>query len=156
MFPWGSQRLPQVPKLFLNTFPIAPLFYPIWFCPKFNYHAYKLERQAIGEHIYFYVATWGLKGCLMFQKNWWWANEYGPSPPPLKKGQHELIHERINMNHAMSLCYVAAIRNLIAGTVNWHVNNFCLGRMWRFKTLFQGKRVGNTRKGDRRRRERKI
>jgi hypothetical protein len=39
-----------------------------------------------------------------------------PSPPPKKK-QHEHTHELINMNHAMSLCYVADIRNLIAGTV---------------------------------------
>ncbi len=56
--PWGSQKLPQVPRLFLKTFPIAPQFYPIWFCPKFYSHAYKLERWAIGEHICFYVATW--------------------------------------------------------------------------------------------------
>jgi hypothetical protein len=30
-FPWGCQRVPQVPKLFLKTFLIAPHIYPIWF-----------------------------------------------------------------------------------------------------------------------------
>jgi hypothetical protein len=50
------------------------------------------------------------------------------------------------MNHAMSLCYVADIRNVIAGTVNWHVNNFCLGGMWRCKTLFQEKEWETQRK----------
>jgi hypothetical protein len=44
-------------------------------------------------------------GCLMFQKNWWWANYYGPfsTPPPNprpKKKQHEHTHELINMNPA--------------------------------------------------------
>jgi hypothetical protein len=31
MFPWGCQRIPQVPKLFFKTFPITLHIYPIWF-----------------------------------------------------------------------------------------------------------------------------
>jgi hypothetical protein len=30
-------------------------------CPKSNSHVYKLKKVAIGEHIYFYFATWGPK-----------------------------------------------------------------------------------------------
>jgi hypothetical protein len=74
LFSSCSQRLPQVPKLFLKTFPIAPQFYPIWFCPKFNSHAIQTRKAGhSGAHL-LNVATWGLKRCLMFQRNWWWAN----------------------------------------------------------------------------------
>jgi hypothetical protein len=30
-------------------------------CPKFNSHVYKMKRWVIGEHICFYVMTWGPK-----------------------------------------------------------------------------------------------
>jgi hypothetical protein len=39
VFLWGFQIIPQVPNLFIKTFPIALQIYPIWFCPKFNSHA---------------------------------------------------------------------------------------------------------------------
>jgi hypothetical protein len=83
MFSWSSHGVPQGPKLFLGTFPIAFHFYPHTVCPKFNSHVYKLKRQAIGEHNYFYFVTRGWKRCFywgecpMFQKNWWWTNQYG-------------------------------------------------------------------------------
>ncbi len=64
-FPKASPCSQVVPQ----DIPIAPQFYPIWFCTKFNSRPYKLERLAIGEHICFYDATWGLERCLMFQKN---------------------------------------------------------------------------------------
>ncbi len=75
MFSSCSHGVPQVPKLFTNTFPITPQFYPIWFCPKFNSHVYTLKRQVKGVHICFYFATRVQRGlsiqkCPMFQKNW--------------------------------------------------------------------------------------
>jgi hypothetical protein len=33
VFPSCSHEVPQVPKLFPKTFPIAPQLYPIWFAP---------------------------------------------------------------------------------------------------------------------------
>jgi hypothetical protein len=44
-------------------FPIAPHFYPIMVCPKFNSHVYKLKRWAIMSVFVFYFATGGPKRC---------------------------------------------------------------------------------------------
>jgi hypothetical protein len=43
------------------------------------------RKAAIGEHICFYVATWGLKRYLMFQKIGDGPVNMAPSPPPRKK-----------------------------------------------------------------------
>jgi hypothetical protein len=60
IFPWDSHQVPQVLKLFPKTFSITSIalqFYPIWFCPQFNFHGYKLKRWAIRELICFYFVT---------------------------------------------------------------------------------------------------
>jgi len=69
----SSQRVNQVPKLFLKTFPIAPQIYPIWFAQKFNSHLYKLKRYALVKYICLYFATGihrcaSIGECPMFQK----------------------------------------------------------------------------------------
>jgi hypothetical protein len=71
-----------VPNVYPKVFAIAPWFYFIWFSPKFNSHVYNLKRWARGEYIFLYFATGVQKDpsigeCSMFQKNWWWATEYG-------------------------------------------------------------------------------
>jgi len=45
MFPSSSLEVPQVPKFFPKAFPIAPQFYPIWFCLELKCHVYKLKGR---------------------------------------------------------------------------------------------------------------
>jgi hypothetical protein len=69
MFPWGSQRFLEfsssqvVPQDVPNsTWVSSPII-----CPKFNSHAYKLKRLAIGENICLYFVTWGPKRCFYWR-----------------------------------------------------------------------------------------
>jgi hypothetical protein len=70
IFTWDSYQDPQVLKLFPRTFPITSIalqIYPIWFCPQFNSHGYKLKRWAIREVIRFYFAI-GVQRCGSIQE----------------------------------------------------------------------------------------
>jgi hypothetical protein len=71
-FPPGSQRAPQVPRLF----PTAPQFYPTQSCiPMYT-------NWKVGDHIRFYLVTWGPKRCFYWgvpylPKYWRWVNQSG-------------------------------------------------------------------------------
>jgi hypothetical protein len=73
IFTRGFQRARQVP----NLFPTAPQFYPKQSCiPLYT-------NWKVGEHIWFYLATWGPKRCFYWgvpnvRNNWWWVNQSGP------------------------------------------------------------------------------
>jgi len=64
-----SHWVPQVPKLFPNTFPVAPQLYPIWFAQRPTLMYANWKRWAIGEHIYFNFATWGPKRCFYWGRS---------------------------------------------------------------------------------------
>jgi hypothetical protein len=58
-------------------FPTAPQFYPTQSCiPMYT-------NWKVGEHIWFYLASWGPKRCFCWgvpnvPKHWWWVNQSGP------------------------------------------------------------------------------
>jgi hypothetical protein len=60
LFSWGSQMVPQLPNLFPKMFFKVSQIYPIWFCPKFNSHVYKLKSSPPREPI----CWWGTAGFL--------------------------------------------------------------------------------------------
>lgn len=107
-----SQKVPQVPKLFLKTFPIAPSIYPIWFAPSSTLYI-NWKGGAIGEHICFYFATRvkknaSIEECPMFQSFQWWANQYGSFKRKWKSC--ECTHDLINMNHYKVLVFLITIK----------------------------------------------
>jgi hypothetical protein len=70
-------------------------------CPKFNAHVYKLKRWAIDKCVCLYFATKvqrcvSIWECPMFQKKWWWANQYGS-----KNKTCDFTQELNNMNHTL-------------------------------------------------------
>jgi len=74
-------------------FLIAPHFYPIMVCPRFNSHVYKLKRWVIMSEFVSILQLAVQRGafigeCTMFQRNWGWANQYGPFKKKLNMRGH--------------------------------------------------------------------
>jgi hypothetical protein len=74
--------VPQVPKLFPKTFPIARQFYPIWFAQSSTF-MYLNWKGGLLESTFVSILQLRVKRgasigeCPMFPKYWWWANECG-------------------------------------------------------------------------------
>jgi hypothetical protein len=77
-----SLEVPQVPELFLKTFPIAPQIYPIWFAQSSTlmYINWKCKSQG-GVHMFLFC-NWDPKRCYYWaepqcsKKLMIWANQH--------------------------------------------------------------------------------
>jgi hypothetical protein len=104
LFPLCSQFVPMrspkgrpssqvVPQHILNS--TSALSHMV--CPKFNSPVYKLSIFVSILQLMMQRGA-SIGECPMFQKNWWWANQYGPFRKPKKKlWAHQWTH-RIFLN----------------------------------------------------------
>jgi hypothetical protein len=104
VFPSCSQKIPQIPKLFPKTFTMSPQNYPIWFAQSstLTFINWKKVSHRVPSFVYFVPRVqWGasIGECSIFQKNWWWVNQYDSFKKQKKKQTYEHTHELINMNH---------------------------------------------------------
>jgi len=77
-------RFPNFPSCSPKTFPIAPQLYPIWFAQSSTLMYTNWKRWTIESTFVSILQLVIQRGASigeypMFQKHWWWANQYGRS-----------------------------------------------------------------------------
>jgi hypothetical protein len=83
MFSSCSYKVPQVPKLFTNTFPITPQFYSHVVLSKVQLSCLYTEKGRLKGCTFVSILQLGskevflLKSIQCSKKNWWWANGCG-------------------------------------------------------------------------------